>query len=178
MLKKFLVFLLIIVAAPLVAGIYGMLHDQLTYTISPEYYTRFKFIQFGFAEEGYSTALPNTRLWVAAVGFLATWWVGVPVGIVLGLTGLIHKESKRMLQITANAFLLAITAAFVTGLLGLLYGFILESPESSGWWLPAGLENKTSFIAVGSMHNFSYFGGLTGLIAGVYYSIRLRKKGI
>jgi hypothetical protein len=27
-------------------GIYGVLHDQLTYTIGPEYFTRLKFDQF------------------------------------------------------------------------------------------------------------------------------------
>lgn len=39
--KKFLMFLLTIALAPLIGGLYGILHDQLTYTISPEYYTKF-----------------------------------------------------------------------------------------------------------------------------------------
>jgi hypothetical protein len=27
---------------PLIAGLYGALHDQLSFTIAPEYFTRFK----------------------------------------------------------------------------------------------------------------------------------------
>jgi hypothetical protein len=30
----------------LVAGIYGIVHDQFTYSISPEYFTRLKFFSF------------------------------------------------------------------------------------------------------------------------------------
>lgn len=52
MIYKLLSFLLIIFVSPFIAGLYGVLHDQLTYTIAPEYYTKFKFYQFGLWEEG------------------------------------------------------------------------------------------------------------------------------
>ncbi|MFT6321394.1 MAG: hypothetical protein ACJAT4_002324 [Granulosicoccus sp.] len=42
--NKFLAFLLILILAPVLAGIYGIIYDQITYTISPEYYIKFKFI--------------------------------------------------------------------------------------------------------------------------------------
>lgn len=50
--KKFLILILIILIAPIIGGLYGILHDQLTYTISPEYYTKFKFYQFGLMDLG------------------------------------------------------------------------------------------------------------------------------
>src|SRR5690242_10176342 len=59
------------VVGAIVAGVYGMLHDQITYTISPEYFTKLKFDQFAYAEFGFSE-----RVFVAEIGFLATWWVG------------------------------------------------------------------------------------------------------
>lgn len=34
----------------LAAGLYGVLHDQVTYTISPEYFTKLKFEQFAYAD--------------------------------------------------------------------------------------------------------------------------------
>ena len=55
----------------LLAGMYGILHDQITYSISPEYFTHLKFDQFHYANFG----LPQ-RVFVAEIGFLATWWVG------------------------------------------------------------------------------------------------------
>lgn len=45
--NKLKVFLLIIILPTIIAGFYGILHDQLTYTISSEYFTKFKFYQFG-----------------------------------------------------------------------------------------------------------------------------------
>src|SRR5512137_2235558 len=56
----------------LVAGGYGVLHDQVTYSIAPEYFTNLKFKQFHFANLGL-----GDRVFVSAVGFLATWWVGL-----------------------------------------------------------------------------------------------------
>src|SRR5262245_37428369 len=55
----------------IVAGGYGILHDQITYAISPEYFTKLKFEQFHCANFGFSE-----RVFVGVIGFLATWWVG------------------------------------------------------------------------------------------------------
>ena len=50
----------------MVAGAFGVLHDQISYTVSPEFFTRFKFIQFGLLDPD----VPE-RLRAATVGFLA-----------------------------------------------------------------------------------------------------------
>lgn len=59
-------------AGALVAGTFGMLHDQLTYSISREYFTRMKFDQFS----AFRGNLPP-RAFVAVIGFLGTWWFGL-----------------------------------------------------------------------------------------------------
>lgn len=174
--KKILTLLLIIVIAPLIGGLYGILHDQLTYTISPEYYTKFKFFQFGLMDLGNEAILPNPRLGVSVVGFMATWWMGLPIGIILGLVGLIHKDSKQMLHTTMKAILITVVIAFATGLVGLAFGKFYLADTGVNWWLPDNLIDTKNFIAVGSMHNFSYLGGLTGLIAGVIYSLKQKRK--
>lgn len=174
--KKFLVLLLIIVIAPLIGGFYGIIHDQLTYTISKEYYTKFKFIQFGFIDQGNEAILPNPRLYASAVGFLATWWMGIPIGIILGLVGLVHKDYKQIFKITMKAFVITVIVAFFTGLIGLVYGELYLANRGVNWWLPDNLIDTKSFISVGSMHNFSYLGGFTGLIAGIIYIVRQKSK--
>jgi hypothetical protein len=65
---------LLAMVGALIAGCFGILHDQVTYTISPEYFTRMKFGQFRSADFGFSE-----RIFVAEIGFLATWWVGLVV---------------------------------------------------------------------------------------------------
>jgi len=175
-LKKFLILLVIIVIAPLIAGLYGIIHDQLTFSVSDEYYTKFKFIQFGFIDPGDDAILPNPRLYASAVGFLATWWMGIPIGIILGLVGLTHKNHQQMFKVTMQAMVITVIVALLTGLLGLVYGKIYLANTGVSWWLPDNLIDTRNFISVGSMHNFSYLGGLTGLIAGILYILSQKRK--
>ena len=175
-LKKFLTLIFILALTPLIGGLYGILHDQLTYTISPEYYTKFKFYQFGLMDMGNEAIFPNPRIEVSEVGFMATWWMGLPIGIILGLVGLIHTDNKKMLRVSMRAIIMTIVVAFITGLVGLAYGNLHLADSGVNWWLPDNLIDTKNFIAVGSMHNFSYLGGLTGLIAGIIYSVRQKRK--
>ncbi len=55
----------------ILAGMYRIVQDQLTDTISPEYFTKLKFDQFRWTDVGLAA-----RLFVAQIGFLATWSVG------------------------------------------------------------------------------------------------------
>jgi hypothetical protein len=184
--NKFLVFLLLLILGPILGGIYGIIHDQITYSISDEYYTKFKFVQFGISEWGLGRnigsetdpeiILDSPRYGAAIVGFLATWWVGLFIGFGLGLIGLIHGSWRAMLSVTMRAILITIITALLTGLIGLVYGklFLVDSPPD--WFYPSNLREKGKFIMVGSMHNFSYLGGLIGLIAAMFYSVRQRKS--
>jgi hypothetical protein len=173
--KNIFTFLLLVVISCLLGGLYGMLHDHLTYTISPEYYTKFKFLQFGFVDFGKEAILPNPRIYVSIVGFLATWWMGLFIGGFLALVGFIHSERKRMFSVTLRAFLITMFIAFISGLVGLAYGhFVLANlpkEEFNNWYLPENLIDFKNFIKVGSMHNFSYLGGVVGLVVGMIYSI-------
>ena len=180
--KKFLTLILIVVITALTSGIYGAIHDQLTYTISPEYYTKFKFIQFKPVDEEPEAHLSNPRLWVAAIGVMATWWMGILIGFVLGLVGLTHTNWKTMLRVTLRAFVITMSIAFIIGIIGLIYGrlFLANDPiESfSNWFIPDNIIDFKSFVTVGSMHNFSYAGGIIGLVAGIVYSLGQRSKPI
>lgn len=169
--KKFLMVILISILATLIAGIYGILHDQLTYIISPEYYTKFKFIQFNLDENHLTT-----KARVSAVGFLATWWFGLLLGIILSLFGLLHKNWKMMLKISMRSILIALITAFIIGLIGLLYGHFILSKQPrfyfNSWYIPKNIIDLKNYISVGSMHNFSYIGGIIGLILGIIYSYK------
>lgn len=174
--KKILTLSFIISLTPLIGGVYGILHDQLTYTVSPEYYTKFKFYQFGLLAQGDETVFPNPRFQVAIVGFMATWWMGLPIGLILGLVGLSYKSSQQVFWVTMRSILVTIVVAFATGILGLGYGKFYLSNRGVNWWLPDNLVDTESFIAVGSMHNFSYLGGLIGVFAGVAYSLKTKRR--
>lgn len=167
---------MIVTIAPIIGGAYGILHDQLTYTISPEYYTKFKFYQFGLVDEGMEAIFPNPRIQVSAVGFLATWWMGSLIGLFLGLVGLVHRDSKQMFRATLKAIVLTVSVVFATGLVGLAIGKFYLAEKGMYGWLPGNILDTRNFIAVGSMHNFSYLGGLLGLMAGAIYSVRQKRE--
>ncbi|MBN2363455.1 hypothetical protein JXL83_04915 [candidate division WOR-3 bacterium] len=173
--QKISALLTIILVTPILAGIYGVLHDQLTYTISPEYYTKFKFYRFGLAEDG-GVYRYSERLGAALVGFSATWWTGIPIGIILGLTGMIHKDWITMSKITAKSLTLVLIISIASGLSGLLIGKFFLANSDFPWNFPENILDKNNFIAVGSMHNFSYAGGLFGLISGIIFSCLNKNK--
>lgn len=177
-LKKIFIIFIVGICASLITGIYGIIHDQITYTISPEYFTKFKFIQFDIANEKNINNLKNIRFFVGVVGFLATWWFGLILGFILALIGLVHKDWKTMFKISLKSIFLAFIIAVIFGLIGLFYGkFILSNQpvsEFKNWFIPNNLTDYKNFISVGSMHNFSYIGGIFGLIIGSVFSFTKR----
>lgn len=88
---KLAVLLGFVLAAIAAAGLFGIVHDQISYTISPEYYTRFKFLQFRMLD----ASVPE-RLRAAQVGWQATWWMGLLLGILTGLRALLYRTARSM----------------------------------------------------------------------------------
>ncbi|WP_261509885.1 hypothetical protein [Chryseobacterium paludis] len=170
--KQVLNCVLITIISILLAGMYGILHDQITFTISPEYYTLFKFPQFGIERLHL-----NTRIKVGIVGFLATWWVGLFLGIVYGLIS-VFLDPKKVLKVTIRSILINLCVTILFGIVGYLYAFLFLSPESTNWYIPSKTKDVHSFINVGSIHNFGYIGGIIGLCIGVIYQIKKTGKSI
>lgn len=168
---KTLNFILIIFISIGIAGIYGIIHDQITYSISDEYYTLFKFEQFGINDWG----ITNVRLKAGVIGFLATWWVGLFLGLIYAIISLFFS-SKEVLKIALKAVIINIGVAIVFGIIGFVYGILFLEAESLNWDIPEQTKNVRNFINVGSIHNFGYLGGLVGLLIGTYYQIKEMRK--
>ncbi len=170
--RKFGVFTSFIFIAILIAGVYGILHDQLTYSISPEYFTKFKYRQFGFEPEWFG----GHRQTVAAIGFLATWWMGLFIAIPLGLLSLIFPDHKTMATALSKSIGIVLLITVLTAAIGFMKFYLTKTGVD--WWLPDDLVDEAAFVTVGSIHNFSYLGGVIGLFAGIVYMLfrKLRTK--
>ncbi|HTV40070.1 MAG TPA: hypothetical protein VMF08_05825 [Candidatus Sulfotelmatobacter sp.] len=169
--KKFAVYLLVIVLAMVVAGLYGMIHDQISYTVAPEYFTKFKFRQFGLVE----IPLPD-RVRAAIVGFLASWWMGIPIGLLVGAAGFIHRDHREMLRVTLWSFLVVVGFTLLFGLGGLLYGYFqtahIDVADYQGWYIPNDVTNLRRFLCAGYMHNSSYIGGVLAIpVAWIFHVV-------
>ncbi|MEQ1798086.1 MAG: hypothetical protein ABL872_09045 [Lacibacter sp.] len=170
--RKFGVFTSFILISALIAGLYGIIHDQITYSISPEYFTKFKYRQFGLDPSLFGGHRPT----VAIIGFLATWWTGIFIGIGLGLTTLIYDDYKRMRAALAKGIGVVLSIAVLTGITGYFYGRFHLIKTGVNWWLPEDLIDRNSFITVGSIHNFSYIGGIIGLLVGIVFLIKTKSS--
>ncbi|MEM0895836.1 MAG: hypothetical protein AAGJ79_03045 [Verrucomicrobiota bacterium] len=146
----------------LVAGCYGIVHDQITYTLSPEYFTRFKFHQFAHANFGW-----GDRAFAGTIGFLATWWVGLIGGWLLGRTSARKDGTLPAMKELAPSFCLVMAASALVAFFGFLYGTVrwAQSPDAWSWWRENyGVEDLSAFARVGHIHNGSYVGGAIGTI--------------
>lgn len=147
-------------ALAVLAGLYGALHDQLSFTISPEYFTRFKYEQFGFDPAWFGGHRPT----VAVIGFLATWWVGLLIGLFLAGTALLQADALRMRKALQRATMITFATALLAAIAGALVGHLLLDEVPDGWYMPAVVADRHAFLTVGAMHNASYGGGVLGLI--------------
>ena len=159
----------------LVAGIYGIAHDQFTYSISPEYFTRLKFFQFHYADLG----LPP-RFFVAEIGFLATWWVGLIAGWFLARVALPAFPPVQARSHIFRRFATIGACAFVASLLGYGLGLLLGTNSDFSRWQgfasQRGIVDLRSFVRVAYIHNASYLGGLIGLIIALLHLRRSKGK--
>lgn len=134
----------------LMAGLYGVLHDQITYTLGREYFTENKFIQFSAFDFGWSN-----RGFVALIGFLATWWVGCFAGWALVRCTGVYRQSMHWRSSFFQGVFVMIGIAMLAGLAAYIKG------------------EESEFDLVQSIHSASYFGGVVGLFVALIY---LRRK--
>ncbi len=150
----------------LIAGCYGILHDQITYTISPEYFTNLKFAQFAYADFGF-----GRRVFVATIGFLATWWVGAIAGWFLARRLIPNQPRDVAFRQICNGFVCILLSGFLFGTGAFVYG-LLRGPKAdfSAWsWAihELNITDVYSFVRVAYIHNASYLGGVVGLLVAL-----------
>jgi hypothetical protein len=160
---KLMLALALVLIAIILASTFGALHNQVSYTISREYFTEFKFDQFNIIN------FPE-RLGASFVGIYATWWMGLVIGVPLSLLGLIHAAPPRMFAKTLVSFAIVICIAIICGTIGAMIGSISIVKT----YLP---EKVWRFEVAGFMHNASYIGGAIGLVCGIVYQIASGVRG-
>ncbi len=113
--------------ACLLSGVYGALHNQISFTVSPEYFTKFKFDQFQISPHFYD------RFGTAIVGSQASWWMGLIIGVFLIPAGMLVRDTRGYIFAVMKAFFAVLSSTVVTGLTALLiaYWFLLVRILSS-----------------------------------------------
>ena len=159
-----------LVKDPLVPQAYGILHDHITYSIGPQYFTHFKFDQFHWAN-----LRMGNRVYVSCIGFLATWWVGGIVAYILTRRMLPNQPRSVAIKKILCGFAVVFVSVFIAGLIGFGYGLYLGSDADFSKWQPAmemlGVNDTWAFVRIAYINNAGYIGGLVGLVLTYFMMI-------
>jgi hypothetical protein len=161
-----------IIALSILAAIcYGVAHDQVTARICVEYFTM-----------GHPLIFPTHSPTLLAFGWgvVATWWVGLPLGVLLAAAARLGRRPKltwielqrpilRLLLVMAGCALLA---GIVGGLLAIRHAVWLVEPLATR--VPA--DRHVPFLIDLWVHSASYTAGIVGGIVLAIWTWRHRKN--
>lgn len=128
-----------------------------------------KFDQFRWADLG----LP-VRVFVAEIGFLATWWVGLIAAWFLARIAMRKFESPERRVMQAMVIMVAIT--LVCGVLGYFLGPAMFG-NRKGWSYALremGVTEFKAFYQVSGIHLGSYAGALLGWISLMVWFLKAK----
>ncbi|MDR0638645.1 MAG: hypothetical protein LBG27_07075 [Spirochaetaceae bacterium] len=102
------------------------------------------------------------------------------IGIIIIPIGLIIPNWKNYFRVLVWTFVYITATALLIGITALIYGLLKYNINNlSEFNIPNGVEDKIKFCIVANMHNFSYIGGLFGIVEGIINIIiqnsRIRK---
>ena len=164
--------LLVVFLCVVCAVVYGVVHDQVTARVCLEYFTI-----------GHPRIIASEDPAVLGLvwGVIATWWVGVLLGVPLAICARAGQRAKwtawRLVRPIGALLLVMGLVALIGGVVG--YGlarsgsvFLIEPLASR---VPP--EKHVRFIAVGAAHLASYGAGFVGGIVLCAWTYRRRGRG-
>ncbi len=145
------------------AVMYGIIHDQLTVRICLEYFTI-----------GHPRIFPTESPSLIALGWgiVATWWVGLILGVILSLAARYGPWPKLPVRSLIRPIIIL---PFITGVVSILAGWVGRSLAENGYiylFNPMAsrvpLDKHTAFLTDLWAHSAAY---ITGFIGGIVIAI-------
>jgi hypothetical protein len=152
------------------AAAYGIVHDQITARVCLEYFT-----------VGHPPIFPTTSPTLLALGWgvLATWWVALPLGVLLALAARLGSRPRVSARELRRPILVLLgvmaVCAVLSGVLGAVLahvGLVTLTPYLAEN-VPAS--RHTAFLADLWAHSASYVAGMVGGIVLVVHTYRARR---
>jgi hypothetical protein len=151
---------------------YGIVHDQVTAHLCVEYFTI-----------AHPPVFPTRSPFLLAIGWgvIATWWVGLPLGIALGLVARLGPPPRLSLaELRPLIFWLLAAMAFCAIAAGALGGYLVATGRAQvpgGWAELIPAAKQVAFSADAWAHLASYLSGIIGGLAVIGYALLWRIAG-
>lgn len=182
--RKFSIYLLFVAVAVVITSIFGVAHHQITFSASPEYYTKFKFIQTNLADTLAAQHMTQPRSAVVIAGVKTSWFVGLSIGILIGFIALIFPTAETMFPAALQALGITLLVSAITALFCYYSGSYAHL--GSGIYdtlptrLPGNLVNKQAFLRGASIQYGALLGYILGFAAALIFlpvrNTRLRRR--
>jgi len=163
------IFIALLIIAPMMAGLYGFIHDQITYNISEEFFTKFRFDHYDFPYAWH----PRAR--AGMIGILNAWKTGIPFGIILTAVGRIHMNTHKLLVYTFYTYLLTFFMSFAFSIAA-AYMPVPADIVALKLSMPKNILDPIAFQRVVQINNFGYVGGIIGMLMGIGLHVLLYKR--
>ena len=162
--RKFALMPVLLATGCLAAGLYGALHDQVSYTVSPDYYYSFKFHQFDIPQAW------QGRLVRFVVDGRDYWRAGAD-----------RRPDPAGLEELLKPLFAGFCGRCGHGAGGGPGGAGLRDLDHHGGvvarlLVSRGGGQQGGIARVGTMHNFGYLGGFLGIITGSLYLVVARLR--
>jgi hypothetical protein len=174
--KKAITLILVVFISIIISVAYGIIHNYITYTISPEFYTKDIFFKFGVLDD-YSRKFSGS--WTLAliwIGFFSTWWFGLLIGLIFIIPSI--NNTKLKLTTFLKSILIIIGFVILFGFIGYIVAELHPSEIISNYNYPFEIENKRNFNKVHTINSFSYIGGIMGVIIGILFLLKSRDRKV
>jgi hypothetical protein len=153
------------------AIVYGILHDQVTAHLCVEY--------FSIAHPPvFSTQSPF--LLALGWGVLATWWVGLPLGLLLATVARLGPVPRLVLADVRPWILrLLIAMAVCAAVAGMVGSYLVATgvaPVPGGWAARIPPDKQVTFSADAWAHMASYGAGILGGVVLIAYAFLRRMR--
>lgn len=166
-------FIAIVLACIIAAVVYGIAHDQVTARVCVEYFTIGHPPVFG-------SELNDPTLLAFGWGIIATWWVGLLLGVPLAAAARLSRRPKHTVRTLVRPLIVLLAVMAVCALLAGIAGWIAGS---NGWVILIGRlardvpkEKHVAFLADMWAHIASYAVGFIGGLVLIVRIWRTRSK--
>lgn len=154
----------IILLSVIISSIFGVFHNQVSFSLSNEYFTNFLFYKFSISD----FEIKNDNLNAAIIGVLGSYWMGLILGLIYAILYFL-LNTKQNFTLIIHALFINVLVSALGGIIGYIIAHNIVPFQKTDIWIDFGIQYPQEYYEANSIHSGSYLGGFIGIIISVFY---------